>query len=90
MRPSNTIDPRDELWLAQQLKNPAPDYDGVCFAIWRGEQLGPFSCVADADVEIYKRMCDAGVEIVPGADCGTIIFADPAVYHVTPEGKLNG
>lgn len=90
MKP-NTIDPRDELWLARQSKNPAPDTDGICFGVWRDQVLGPFACAADADAAIDKAMREAGVEIAPGVDCGRVIFADPAVCHVLPsEGKLNG
>lgn len=87
---SNTVHPADALWLARQLKNPAPDTDGVCFGIWREEVLGPFSCAREADAAIDKAMRDAGVEIGPGTDCGRVIFADPAVYHAPSEGKLNG
>ena len=86
---ANTIDPRDEQQALEYLSKEF-DKDGICFAFWRGEQMGPFSCWAEADAAIEKAMRDAGVEIGPGVDCGSVVFADPAVYHVPSEEKLNG
>jgi hypothetical protein len=85
------IDPRDYAWIAEHANDLALDGDGVCFAFWRGEQLGPFSCKAEANSALDRRMREAGVEITHGMDAGGVIFADPAMYHV-PEitGKPNG
>jgi hypothetical protein len=88
MKP-NTVHPEDEQWVREQ-EGMEFDTDGVCFVVWRGEVLGPFACSADANEALDKRMAEVGFQMGPGVDCGRIIFADPAVYHVNSEAKLNG
>jgi hypothetical protein len=87
---TNTIDPRDEQWVRERMGRKFDD-DGVCFAFWRGAQMGPFSCWAEANAALDKAMRDAGVEIAPGVDCGSVVFADPVIYHPARSGgKLDG
>lgn len=87
------IDPRDELWLARQLKNPPAEDDGVCFATWNDELLGPFACKADAEAEQNSRLAELdaqGIDLVAANIRMSVIFADPAVYHVpSSEGSVN-
>lgn len=79
------MDPRDELWLAQQLEHPAPEDDGVCFATWNDELMGPFACKADAEAAQNRKLAELqaqGVDLVAAHPRMTVIFADPTVYHL--------
>jgi hypothetical protein len=72
-------------WMLEHADDQALNGDGVCFAVLNGEQLGPFRCKADAEAALDRKL--AGTELLPGADAGSVIFADPAVYHVPPTGQ---
>lgn len=74
--------------MSEQPKNHAPETDGICFAFLNGEQFGPFACEADALAALDRMLLEAG-ELVPGMDAGSVIFADPAIYHMPPHGTSN-
>ena len=91
------IDSRDELWLARQLKNPAPDDDGVCFATWGFEStntvLGPFACKADAEAAHQGKLDELtaqGIDLTTADIRMGVVFGDPTVYHVPPKDTVNG
>jgi hypothetical protein len=86
------LDHRDELWLARQLKNPPTEDDGICFAIWRDEVLGPFACKAEAEAAQQRKLDELaaqGVDLASANPHMAVIFGDPATYHLPTEDSLN-
>lgn len=87
------IHENDRAWLAEQLKKPGPldDGDGVCFATWNDEVLGPFACKADAHAAHQEKLDELEAQGVDSANIRmAVVFADPIVYHVPPKETING
>ena len=80
------IDPRDREWLAEKLRSPSPpDGDGVCFANFGDEVLGPFACKADAEAAQNRKLHDlaaSGVDLLSAEIRMSIVFTrvNPALY----------
>ena len=95
MRGYAFVDPADEAWLAAQLARRASDIDddGICFARWNGELLGPFRCKADANAAHeakLQELRDAGIDPLVANPVMSIVFGDPSVYHVPDSERPNG
>ncbi len=85
------IDPRDELWLARALKHPPADDDGLCFATFNDELLGPFACAVDAEAAQNRKLSELearGVDLLAMNPRMAVIFADPSRHHL-PQQEIN-
>lgn len=88
---SNAIDPRDEQWVRERLGQKFDD-DGVCFATFNDELLGPFSCKANAEAAQNRKLAELeaqGVDLAAASPRMAVIFGDPSVYQM-PTGGING
>jgi hypothetical protein len=92
MRPSNTIDPRDEQWMRECLGQEFDD-DGLCFGVFGREVLGPFGCKDDAIAACDAKLAELqalGVDILAASPHMSVIFGDPATYHLPTGAATNG
>jgi hypothetical protein len=86
------VDPRDAEWIASELKRAADPQDGLCFATFNDELLGPFACSADAEAAQNFRLAELearGVDVLALNPRMAVIFADPARYHLPKQERLS-
>jgi hypothetical protein len=82
-----------EAWVAEHGDAPPTPDICMCIGLLRGEVFGPFRTPREARAALdrkFSELAARGEPLTPGADCGSIIFVDPAHHALPTEGSLNG